>query len=151
MLRDKIETMARGRGWVSFESIARETGAPFGDIGRALEQLKAAGLLRQDQTHCTWVGPGRVVGVADFRQWLRDNLGVEVEPARAWWGRLGESDRVAYLNHLGIAGAASALPWEKLSDDEKAKLRGAHDRALSRYMRLREQFQVVGAADRVAA
>jgi hypothetical protein len=131
--------------------IARQTGAPFGEIGRELEAMKAAGLLRQENHGCVWIGPGRVSGVVEFREWLRVNLGVEVDPARAWWKRLAADDRAAYLSHLGIEVAASALPWEKLADGERAKLRAAHDRARARFEKLREQFMVIGSADRVPA
>jgi len=66
--------------------------------------------------------------------------------AAAWWDRLDPIDREFYVRGGQVLPAVSRCAWADLSDSEKKTVEKAYHRARLQFIRLRAQFERLGAA-----
>lgn len=77
-------------------------------------------------------------------------VGGRANTAARWWDRLGNTDRRQYAGLAGVSVTVVGARWDQLSEAERSAIGGVHDRAKRQYLRLRAQFEVIGAAGAAA-
>jgi hypothetical protein len=77
-----------------------------------------------------------------FVAFVEKNLKANLEPARAWWGRLSDFERAQWLTHSGLMfEGIERRQWDELAATTQAAMRENYEKARRQYFRLKTQIE----------
>jgi hypothetical protein len=156
-LFDQAASLAAANGHISISLVQRALSVPLRDAADVVDELHRAGIVGEyDSTDCRpFIGSvARLFPAVQSRRdaWLKaraeiiEKLGMNPDPARAWWIAMNRETRAEVMRAAVVPVRHIGAAWDELPNSAREKLRVQHDRRRRWFVRLQAEF-----AGRVAA